>query len=67
MAKRIIATAGIIAVTLTLTACGAENLDNTHEKRFTTKVIPVEGREVTCVVYQSASYGGLSCDWDGAR
>lgn len=67
MAKRIIATAGIIAVTLTLTACGAEYLDSTHEKHFTTKVIPVEGREVTCVIYQSGSRGGLSCDWDGAR
>lgn len=67
MAKRIIATAGIIAVTLTLTACGAENLDSTHERYFTTKVIPVEGREVTCAIYQRDYFGGLSCDWDGTR
>ena len=67
MTKRIISTAGIIAVMLTLTACDGENLDTINEKHFTTKVIPVDGREVKCLLYQNAPYGGLSCDWDGAR
>ena len=67
MAKRIIATAGIIAVMLTLTACGAENLDSTHENHLTPRVVTVDGRDVTCVIYRPTNGGGVSCDWEGAR
>ena len=67
MTKRIAATTGALAMMLTLTACGAENWDSTHEKHLTPKVITVDGRDVTCVIYQSGNAGGVSCDWEGAR
>lgn len=66
MIKRITA-AGVIALALTLTACGAENWDSTHENNLTPKVITVDGRDVTCVIYKSGNGGGVSCDWEGAR
>ena len=69
MTKRIaaVAAAGTIALMTALTACSAEDWDRTNENRLTPKVITVDGREVTCVIYQSGHAGGLSCDWDGAR
>lgn len=66
MTKRI-AAACTLTMTLMLTACGAENWDSTHEKHLTPKVITVDGRDVTCVIYKSGNGGGLSCDWEGAR
>ena len=66
MTKRITAT-GTIAAMLALTACGAEDWDSTHENNLTPKVITVDGREVTCVLYKSGNGGGVSCDWEGAR
>lgn len=64
MTKRITAAAGAIALALTLTACGAENWDSSHEKNLTPKVVTVDGREVTCILYKSGYAGGLSCDWE---
>ena len=67
MTKRITATAGAIALALTLTACSAEDWDSTHENHLTPRTIAVDGREVTCVIYKSSNAGGVSCDWGGAR
>ena len=68
MTKRITAVAaGTIALMTALTACSAEDWDSTHEKNLTPKVITVDDREVTCVIYKSGYAGGLSCDWEGAR
>ena len=67
MTKRITAAAGTIALALTLTACSAEDWDNTHENHLTPKVITVDDREVTCVIYKAGNGGGVSCDWEGSR
>ena len=67
MTKRISAAAGSIAAMLTLTACGAEDWDGTHENKLTPRVITVDGRDVTCVIYRPTNGGGVSCDWEGAR
>lgn len=68
MTKRIAAAAaGALAMMLTLTACSAEYWDSTHENKLTPKVITVDGRDVTCVIYKSGYAGGLSCDWEDAR
>ena len=64
MTKRITAAAGAIAAMLTLTACGAEDWDGTHENHLTPRVITVDGRDVTCVIYKSGYGGGVSCDWE---
>ena len=67
MTKRIAATTGALAMILMITACGAEDWDSTHENNLTPRVITVDGRDVTCVIYRPTNGGGLSCDWDGAR
>lgn len=67
MTKRITTAAGAIALALTLTACSAETLDSTHENKLTPRVITVDDREVTCVIYKPGSGGGVSCDWEGSR
>lgn len=66
MTKRI-AAACALAMMLMLTSCSAEDWDSTHEKNLTSRVITVDGRDVTCVIYKAGNAGGVSCDWEGAR
>ena len=67
MTKRTTIVTAIAATALTLTSCGAEDWDDTHENHLTPRTIHVDGREVTCVIYKSTNSGGVSCDWEGAR
>lgn len=67
MTKRIVGATVAIAAMFALAGCGTGDRDSTHENNLTTRVVIVDGREVTCVTYPSGWVGGIDCDWEGAR
>ena len=64
MPKRIIATAGAIAVMLTLTACAAEDRPSTGASSVVVRTIHVDGHAMQCAIYRPPNGGGIDCNWE---
>lgn len=53
----------LIILVVVLTGC-APGGDSGPETGFTVQTVDVDGRQVTCIVWNDARYvGGISCDW----
>lgn len=64
----------LIVAALALTGCGYggnpesdDNAGGESRNLYERSITLTDGRDVTCVVYQSGYKGGLSCDWENAK
>jgi hypothetical protein len=70
--KKMMAAAALIALTVSLSACGTAAEQTTKqvksgEEGISAVDIAYNGFEVTCALYNGYESGGLVCDWAGKR